>query len=163
VTPYSAVLNQGRGHEGVGKRERSVGDAFSPKQCTLSYLKSQVIHLHHLAPQTVSDDILFAGLSANSPFYNVTTAIHSVFEVYIIMKHAVREIVEEPDQRCQQINEARILRNEKIRLVIICWSLLAIALAFVLFLFTHNVFPLFLTIVLTFLGYKHLDTSLGRS
>ena len=79
-----------------------------------------------------------------------------------MMRKALSEMKEEPDQRCQQINQARILYNEKIRLAIICWSLLAIALAFLLFLFTNLIFPLFLTIVLTFPGYKHLNTSLRK-
>ena len=56
-----------------------------------------------------------------------------------------------------------VLRHEKTRFMIICWSLLAMVLAFVIFLFTSNVFPVFFTMVFTFLGYKHLDTSLKKS
>jgi hypothetical protein len=78
------------------------------------------------------------------------------------MKKALSEIKEEPDQRCQQIDQAYVLHNEKIRLTIICCSLLAMALAFALFLFTKNVLPVFFTLGLTFLSYQYLDTSLRK-
>jgi hypothetical protein len=78
------------------------------------------------------------------------------------MKQAISEMKEEPDQRRHQIDPAYVLRNEKIRIVIICYSLMALALAFVLFLFTMNVFPVFLAMMLTFFGYKQLDTALRK-
>lgn len=80
-----------------------------------------------------------------------------------MMKQALSERKEEPDQRCQQTDQAYVWRNEKRRIAIICGSLLAMTLAFVLFLFTKNIFPVFLTTGLTFLGYQQLDTSLGKS
>ena len=46
------------------------------------------------------------------------------------------ELVEEADQRSQEIHMRRLLRNERIRLVIIGLGLLAIILSAVLFLFT---------------------------
>jgi two-component system sensor histidine kinase KdpD len=40
----------------------------------------------------------------------------SVFEEYIIMKHVSRELTEEPDQRCQQINHAYVIERQADRL-----------------------------------------------
>lgn len=72
----------------------------------------------------------------------------------------VRE--EQPDQQRQQSHEGYVIQNEKKRCMVVCLSLLAIALAFVLFLLTKSVFPMFFTIVLTFLCYQRLDLSLSR-
>lgn len=58
-------------------------------------------------------------------------------------------------------NHHLYLRNEKIRLVVLCCSLLAMALVLLLFFCTGNIFPVFLTMVLTFLGYKYLDGCLS--
>jgi hypothetical protein len=71
--------------------------------------------------------------------------------------------VDEPDQRWQDLQLQCMLRNEKIRLVIIGTALLAMILSFLVFLHTGNVLPLFVTMVVAFLGYRrtdrHFDTS----
>ena len=85
-----------------------------------------------------------------------------LWPIIAIMKEALGEMKEEPDQRCQQISQAYIQRNEKVRIVIICCSLLAMVLAFAVFVLTNNVLPLFITMILTFLGYQYLDASLRQ-
>lgn len=72
----------------------------------------------------------------------------------------VRE--EQPDQQRQQCHEGCVVQNEKKRCLVVCLSLLAIVLAFVLFLLTKSVFPMFFTIVLASLCYQRLDFSLSR-
>ena len=72
------------------------------------------------------------------------------------------DVVEEPDQRQQEILVQRELRNERIRLVIIGVTLLAMFLSFLLWLFTRTVLPLFVTIVVAYLGYRQVDTWFDR-
>ena len=64
------------------------------------------------------------------------------------------ELVEEADQRSQDMHMQRLLRNERIRLVIIGLGLLAIILSAVLFLFTGLIVALFVTIVIVPLFYR---------
>ena len=73
------------------------------------------------------------------------------------------ELVEEADQRSQDIHMQRLLRNERIRLVIIGLGLLAISLSAVLFLFTGSIVALFLTIVIVPLFYRCADIYLDTS
>ena len=73
------------------------------------------------------------------------------------------ELVEEADQRSQDIHMQRLLRNERIRLVIIGLGLLAIILSAVLFLFTGSIVALFLTIVIVPLFYRCVDIYLDTS
>jgi len=73
------------------------------------------------------------------------------------------ELVEEADQRSQDTHTQRLLRNERIRLAIICIGLLAIILSAVLFLFTGTIVVLFVTIVIVPLFYRNVDTYLGKS
>jgi hypothetical protein len=73
------------------------------------------------------------------------------------------ELVEEADQRSQEMLVQRELRNERIRLVIICSGLLAIILNAVLFLFTGTIVVLFVTIVIVPLFYRSVDVYLGKS
>lgn len=75
----------------------------------------------------------------------------------------VSEPVEEPDQRRQDMHMQRLLRNEKIRLVIIGVALLAIILSAVLFLFTRSILPLFVTIVVVPLFYRRVGMYLDKS
>jgi hypothetical protein len=77
-------------------------------------------------------------------------------------RKAITYTEEEPDHRYQHMGQKYFLRNEKIRLAIICCSLFAIVFALVLFFLTHSVFPLFLAIVVTFFSYKHLDASFRK-
>ena len=72
------------------------------------------------------------------------------------------ELVEETDQRRQEINVQRELRNERIRLVIIGVTLLAMFLSFLLWLFTRTVLPLFVTIVVAYPGYRLVNTWFER-
>jgi len=73
------------------------------------------------------------------------------------------ELVDEADQRSQDTHLRRLLRNERIRLVIICIGLLAIIFSAVLFLFTGTIVVLFVTIVIVPLFYRNVDTYLGKS
>ena len=73
------------------------------------------------------------------------------------------ELVDEADQRSQDTHIRRLLRNERIRLVIICIGLLAIILSAVLFLFTGTIVVLFVTIVIVPLFYRSVDVYLGKS
>jgi hypothetical protein len=57
---------------------------------------------------------------------------------------------EEPEQRWRRRQKERLLRNEKIKLIIICIGLLALLVSFLLFLYTGNFLPLFGTIVITY-------------
>ncbi len=79
------------------------------------------------------------------------------------MKSISREFAEEPEQRCHPVDEACIVRHEKIRLGVLGGSLLALLISFVLFLTTQNVLPLFATIVLVFLFYRYLDATFERA
>ena len=73
------------------------------------------------------------------------------------------ELVEEADQRSQDTHMRRLLRNERIRLVIMGIGLLAIILSAVLFLFTGTVVALFVTIVIVPLFYRSVDVYLDTS
>ena len=73
------------------------------------------------------------------------------------------ELVEEADQRSQDSHMRRLLRNERIRLVIIGLGLLAILLSAVLFLFTGTVVALFVTILVVPLCYRCVDVYLDSS
>jgi hypothetical protein len=73
------------------------------------------------------------------------------------------ELVEETDQRSQDTYMQRLLRNERIRLVIIVIGLLAIILGAVLFLFTGSIAALFVTIIVVPLFYRCVDVYLGKS
>ena len=73
------------------------------------------------------------------------------------------ELVEEPDQRSQDTHMQRLLRNERIRLVIIGIGLLAIILSAALFLFTGSIVALFVTIVVVPLFYRCVDVYLDKS
>ena len=73
------------------------------------------------------------------------------------------ELVEEADQRGQEIYMRHVLRNERIRLVIIGLGLLAIILSAVLFVFTGSIVALFVAIVIVPLFYRSVDVYLGKS
>ena len=73
------------------------------------------------------------------------------------------ELIEEPDQRSQDTHMQRLLRNERIRLVIIGIGFLAIILSAVLFLFTRSIVALFVTIVVVPLFYRCVDMFLDKS
>ena len=73
------------------------------------------------------------------------------------------ELVEEADQRSQEIHMRHLLHNERIRLVIICIGLLAIILSAVFFLFTGSIVALFVAIVIVPLVYRSVDVYLGNS
>lgn len=73
------------------------------------------------------------------------------------------ELVEEPDQRRQDTHMQRLLRNERIRLVVIGIGLLAIILSVVIFLFTGSIVALFVTIVVVPLFYECVDVYLNKS
>ena len=71
--------------------------------------------------------------------------------------------VAEPDQRWQDLQLQCLLRNEKIRLIIIGAALLAMILSFLVFLRTGTILPLFVTMVAAFLGYRRIDRRLDTS
>ena len=73
------------------------------------------------------------------------------------------ELVLEADQRSQDTRIQRLLRNERIRLVIIGIGLLAIILSAALFLFTGSIVALFVTIVVVPLFYRSVDVYLDKS
>ena len=70
---------------------------------------------------------------------------------------------EEPDQRWRRRRIECLLRNEKIRLIIICIGLLALLVSFLLFLSTGNVLPLFVTIVIAYPFCRWLSASLDTA
>jgi hypothetical protein len=72
------------------------------------------------------------------------------------------ELVEEADQRSREMLIQRELCKERIRLVIIGIALLAMILSFLLWLFTRAVLPLFVAIVVSFLGYRQVDAWFDR-
>lgn len=72
-------------------------------------------------------------------------------------------LVEEPDQRRQEMLVQREQGNERIRLVIIGIGLLAIILSAVLFLFTGSIVALFIAIVVVPLFYKCVDVYLNKT
>ncbi len=73
------------------------------------------------------------------------------------------ELVEESDQRSKDTHMQILLRNERIRLVIICIGLLAIILSSVIFLLTGSIVALFVAIVIVPLFYRRVDVYLGKS
>ena len=73
------------------------------------------------------------------------------------------ERVEEADQRGQNTHMQLLLRNERIRLLIIGIGLLSISLSSVLFLFTGSIVALFVTIVVVPLFYRCVDVYLDKS
>jgi len=72
------------------------------------------------------------------------------------------EPVEEPDQQRQDMQMRHLLRDEKIRCVMIGIALFAIILSGVLFLLTKSIVPLFGTIVGIPLLYRCVDVYLDR-
>ena len=70
---------------------------------------------------------------------------------------------EEPDQRWRKRQKERLLRDEKIKLIIICIGLLALLLSFLLFLYTGNFLPLFGAIVIAYPFCRWLDADLDTS
>ncbi|HKV00680.1 MAG TPA: hypothetical protein VJQ26_01070 [Ktedonobacteraceae bacterium] len=75
----------------------------------------------------------------------------------------VSELVEEPDQRRQDMQVRHWRRNERIRLVIIGVALLALILSFLVFLFSGTVLPIFVTMVVVYLCYRCVDVYLDKS
>jgi uncharacterized membrane protein SpoIIM required for sporulation len=73
------------------------------------------------------------------------------------------QLVEEADQRSQDTQMQRLLRNERIRLLIIGIGLLAIILSAVLYLFTGSIVALFVTIVAVPFFYRCVDVYLDKS
>lgn len=73
------------------------------------------------------------------------------------------ELVEESDQRSQDTHIQVLLRNERIRLVIISIGLLAIILSAIIFLFMGSIVALFVAIVIVPLFYRSIDVYLGKS
>jgi hypothetical protein len=77
------------------------------------------------------------------------------------MENASSGRAEEPEQRCQRNDEEHLLHSELFRLAIVCTSLLLMILAFALLFLTKNIFPLFITMVVTYLFQRYVDTSPG--
>lgn len=75
--------------------------------------------------------------------------------------HAER--AEEPDQQRLNTNGELVVRHEKIRLVVLSLSFLALLLGFLSFLMGHTIVPLFTSIVLVSLAYVCLDASFRAS
>jgi hypothetical protein len=73
------------------------------------------------------------------------------------------ELVEEADQRSQDMYLQHVLYNERIRLGIIGIGLLVIILSAVLFLFTGSILTLFVSIIVVPLFYRCVDVYLGKS
>lgn len=73
------------------------------------------------------------------------------------------DLLEEPPQRWRAGEALCLPRNEKIRLVILGSSLLALLVGFLLFLFSGTALPLFGTMVVAFLGYRYTDARLDTS
>lgn len=69
----------------------------------------------------------------------------------------------EPPQRCRDGEAPCLPRNEKIRLIVLGLGLLTLLVGFLLFLFSATVLPLFGTMVVAFLGYRHIDARLDTS
>ena len=62
---------------------------------------------------------------------------------------------EEPDQRWQDMQ--RLPQHERIRLILLGFGLLALVVCFLLDLFTGAFLPLFVVIVVVYLGYRRID------
>ena len=61
---------------------------------------------------------------------------------------------EEPPQRRRGGEVSCLLRNEKIRLIVLGLALLALLAGFLLYLLSRSVLPLFGVMVVAFLGYR---------
>ena len=70
---------------------------------------------------------------------------------------------EEPDQRWRKRQIECLLRDEKIKLIIICIGLLALLVSFLLFLYTGNFLPLFGAVVIAYPFCRWLDADLDTS
>jgi hypothetical protein len=86
-----------------------------------------------------------------------------ISEEVLMMKQVLRAVAEEPEQRCQPDADACLVRHEKIRLGVLCGSLLIMLLGFVFFVATKGFLPLFFAIVLAFFSYKCLDAVFEHS
>ncbi len=69
---------------------------------------------------------------------------------------------EEPDQRGQDQLRQRLLRNERIRMLIISIDLLALLVGALLDLMAGTVLPLFTAMVVAYLGYRGIDAWLDK-
>ena len=69
---------------------------------------------------------------------------------------------EEPDQRWRDPRMQCLLRNERIRLLLLGIGLLALLTGLLLDLFAGTILPLFATMVVVYLGYRRLDAWLDR-
>jgi len=78
-------------------------------------------------------------------------------------KEEVVDPVDEPDQRWQDLQLQCLLRNEKIRLAIIGMALIGLILSFLVFLRAGTVLPLFVTMVVAYLGYRCIDAWLDAA
>jgi hypothetical protein len=90
----------------------------------------------------------------------------SHFQPPLVRSNAPEEMSEpeeEPDQRWRKRQKERLLRDEKIKLIIICIGLLALLLSFLLFLYTGNFLPLFGAIVIAYPSCRWLDADLDTS
>jgi len=71
-------------------------------------------------------------------------------------REKVDDPVNEPDQRWQELQMQRLLRHERIRLFILGIGLLGLLAGFLLYSFAGTIFPLFATMVVTYLGYRRI-------
>jgi hypothetical protein len=74
----------------------------------------------------------------------------------------VNSALEKPDQRRPDRDASVLSRIEEIRLVVLGLALLALLVCFLLDFFAGTILPLFVTMVIVFLGYRRLDAWLDR-
>jgi hypothetical protein len=74
----------------------------------------------------------------------------------------VNSALEKPDQRRPDRDASALPRIEEIRLVVLGLALLALLVCFLLDFFAGTILPLFVTMVIVFLGYRRLDAWLDR-
>jgi hypothetical protein len=74
----------------------------------------------------------------------------------------VNSALEKPDQRRPDRDASVLPRIEEIRLVVLGLALLALLVCFLLDFFAGTILPLFVTMVIVFLGYRRLDAWLDR-
>jgi hypothetical protein len=74
----------------------------------------------------------------------------------------VNSALEKPDQRRPDRDASVLPRIEEIRLVALGLALLALLVCFLLDFFAGTILPLFVTMVVVFLGYRRLDAWLDR-
>ena len=74
----------------------------------------------------------------------------------------VNSALEKPDQRRPDRDTSVLSRIEEIRLVVLGLALLALLVCFLLDFFAGTILPLFVTMVIVFLGYRRLDAWLDR-